>query len=128
MNISTLLDEIKVALAAGVSNVDVYDTVPGRINPPAAILSLGQGRYHDTFDGSMTVEVLVTLLASRADERAGQDKLHSFLLPTAVVAAIEDGTYTQNVDVVVVSWESPASVEVGGTPYYTVGFRVECID
>lgn len=128
MNVSTLLDELKVAILAGTTNVDVFDTVPSRVNPPSAVLSLGQGRYHDTFDGSMTLEILVTLLTSRADDRSGQDKLHSFLLPTSIVGAIEDGTYTQDVAVKVASWESPGTIDIGGQSYFAVGFRVEAID
>ena len=129
MNLTTLLSEMETALEAGVSDLEVHSTFsPSRINPPAAIFSVGQGRYHDNFDGSMTVEVMVTLFTSRADDRAGQEKLHSYLLPTSVADAIEDGTYTQDVSVVVTSWEQPASVSVGGTDYFAVGFRVECFD
>lgn len=128
MNITTLVSEIKTALDATLSDVDSFDTIPSRVNPPAAIISLGQGRYHDTFGGSMTTEILVTMLTSRADDKSGQAKLHSFLLPTSVVDAIEDGTYTQNVDVKVASWEAPGTVDIGGTSYFAVGFRVEAID
>ena len=127
MNVSTLLDELKVAILAGTTNVDVFEVIPDQVNPPAAILAVAGGNYHDTFDGSMTVQFQVLLIASRANARAGQDAVHAYLPPDQIVDAIEDGTYTES-QVKVVGFDALSTVEIANTSYYAVSFQVEAFD
>lgn len=131
MDVTTLLDELDTALTAGVTNVTVFDTVPSRINPPAAVFTTGEGRYDETFENSMRVNVQCLVLTSRSNDRAGQDKLHTFLDPThadSVKTAVEAGTYTQDVSAVVTGWDAPATLDVAGTSYFVVAFQIEAID
>jgi hypothetical protein len=107
--------------------------VPPKIEPPMAVVGLGAGTYDDTLAGSMTADLSVLVLVSRADDRSAQARLDDYISPTGTysVKATVDADPTLGGAVgsaSVVSWADPGEFEVGGVSYVGVEFTVEAID
>lgn len=126
LNLATLLGEVETALDT-ISGLRVSDTIPERIAPPIAVCTLGQVAYDQSFDGSMDVEVEVTVIVGRQSIRSGQTDLYGYMAPTgsgSIKAAIEGGTYTQDVAVRVTGVPGLIDIDVAGGSYIGATFSV----
>ena len=132
MNVHT----VRSNLAGTVATIDGLRSVayvPPKIVPPMAVVSVGAGRYDDTFAGSMTAEFGVLVLVARADDRSAQARLDDYISPTgtySVKTAVDaDPTLGGSVGTAsVIGWSDPAEFEVGGASYVGVEFTVEACD
>ena len=88
------------AISANIPSLRSASTVPGAVNPPAAIVRPARGtviEYHQSMattgmDSAITMFMDVTVLVSVAHDRAGQNLLDGFLAesgPLSINAAIE---------------------------------------
>lgn len=118
--IPQIRDALKTRLDT-ITGLNVYDTVPGTITPPAAVIrrrsgprpaALGEAAYDYTF--------VVTLFASIADDKTGQDTLDTLLSPAGIFAAINGDVdlgntvhYAQVTDV-----EADQIFEYAGVSYF----------
>lgn len=106
-----------------IPTLNVYDVVPGQINPPAAVLRRRRGPRPAT--GGSTAHdytFVVTIFTSLADDRAAQDRLADFLSPdgkTSIHAALEaDNELGGAVDyAMVVDVEDDKIIEFAGIAY-----------
>lgn len=90
--IKQIRDALKTRLDS-VSGLRVHDTVPSKINPPAAIIRRRSGPRPSTL-GSATHDYTfaVTVITSLASDRLAQDKLDDYLSGSgaaAIMAAID---------------------------------------
>lgn len=117
------ISQIRTALQtrlATISGLDVYDTVPGTINPPAAIVQRRSGPHPDTLGASrVSYTMQVTVLLGLADDQAAQNALDGYLSPTgadSILAAVDaDETLGGKVDyALVVDVEQDAIMEFAG--------------
>lgn len=113
-----------------ISGLRVMSTEPDSVNPPSAAVGLQTVTFDRAFGrGHDELEFVVRLYASRADDRAGQRKLDSYIAgsgASSVKAAIEgdltlDGAAIQ---CRVTGVDNYGVYEVGGTPYYGAEFAV----
>lgn len=74
-------DGLKTALS-NISGLQVYDTVPGQIVTPAAVVRRRSGPRQDTLGGA-TVEytMLVTFLSGKISDPDAQDQIDAFISP-----------------------------------------------
>lgn len=90
--IPQIRDAIKTRLDT-VSGLNVYDTVPGQVHTPAAIIRRRSGPRPSTLGATNhDYTFVVTVLTSLADDRAAQDKLDAFLSgggADSIMAAID---------------------------------------
>lgn len=129
-SISTIRDALKTRLAT-ITGLQVYDTVPGQITPPCAVIRRRRGPSPATL-GSTNHDYtfVVTVITSLADDRAAQDKLDSFLsgtgaasIITAIDGDIDLGStveYAQVTDI-----EADEVIEVGAIKYLGADIVVE---
>ena len=131
MSYATVRDGLKIRLAT-ISALTVYDTIPGDIVTPAAVVAPGAPAV--TYDVTQSEQVLYTfailVFASKADERTGQDRVDSYIEPTgalSIKAAIEgDDTLGGVADSTrVVSVDNYGESEVAGVKYWGARFAVE---
>lgn len=90
--LSVIRDRLKANLAT-IPGLRASDTIPDQISPPMAVVGGARIEYDTTMArGADRYEIPVRVYASRASERAGQDKLDGFISktsPTSIKAAIE---------------------------------------
>lgn len=74
-------DALKTTLQ-GISGLQVYDTVPGQIVTPAAVVRRRSGPREDTLGGA-TVEytMLVTFFSGKVSDPDAQDQIDAFISP-----------------------------------------------
>lgn len=103
------LSAIRDGIAARLATIDglrVYDTVPGNVMVPAAVVAPAPGTfitYDETVDGAADLTLTVTMLVSTAVDRVAQGNLDAYLASTgdrSVKAAID------------------GDIELGGTAHY----------
>lgn len=127
-SVSTIRDELKTRLET-ISGLRAYDTVPGSVNPPAAVVRRRRTSYDATMArGSDDLEFVVTLFVSSANDRAAQDALDSYLATTGTtsVKAAVDGNLNSTVSFArVATAEQERLVEYAGITYLAVDFIVE---
>lgn len=103
---------------------------PDRVSVPAYAIELASLNYDQTFGRRVNeVPFTVRIYTSRADDKAGQDRLDAFIDPTGAVsvkAAIEADTTLGGVAETcrVVSLDNYGVYEVGGTAYFGAEFSV----
>lgn len=90
------ISQIRAALAqnmAAVPGLRVSSYIPDNPNPPIAVVSPPSIKYEQSFGrGLNQYDFQIVLLATRADERTGQDLIDGYCEPTgstSVRAAIE---------------------------------------
>lgn len=130
LNVATVMTELQTALDT-IDGLRVSDTIPDSVNPPIAVCGFGGITYNRTFDGSVDLEVEVTVIVGRQSSRTGQTDLYGYLstgTATSIKDAIETGSYTQNVDVRVDGAPAVVDVELAGTNYLGVQFPVMVIN
>ena len=112
-----------------------HSEVPSVLNPPAAVIGLGEGKYDD-FGGSMTVHFGVLIIVSASNARNAQKMLRDYCSttgPSSVRTALQVDRLSHQgtdlgVDVRVGGWDPPAVIEVGGIEYLGVEFSIEVVE
>jgi hypothetical protein len=130
------LADIRAALAtrlATVTELRIYEHVPDTVEPPCAIVSLGNGDYTTDLSGGGNVNWTVQLLVSRAggDVRA-QQKLDGYLstdTAESIFAAVHGDTELDDTidSAEVQSWTAPGNYVFGETAYVGVEIQVETL-
>lgn len=122
------LDDIRSALKtalADASGLNAYETVPGQINTPAAVVAPEGIEYETDFDGGATYRLPVQFLAALGDWGTAQRQLDGYIAHdgTAVVAihAADD------IEVRVTGMEAYGLTEFAGTSYLGAQVIVEVI-
>ena len=130
MNLSDVRSAITTQLQT-IPRFRCYDTFPGQISPPAAVLALGPGRYEEDFDGAITVQWTAIVLLSRADDSKAQQALDRYLstgFGTIVEAINGDSTLSGTVDSCrLTGWNEPATFTVAGIDYIGAEINIEAI-
>ena len=128
------LPDVRSAITSALQTIPrfrVYDTFPGQISPPAAVLALGPGRYEEDFDGAIVVQYTAVVLLSRADDSKAQHALDKYLSSgygTIVDAINEDPTLAGTVDSCrLTGWNEPATFTVAGIDYIGAEINIEAI-
>lgn len=81
MGVLDVMDAIEVRLAT-IAGLRVRDVSPGQINPPQAVIGLGDvPAYHATHDGSADLDFQLHVFTSAAVDRVGQRLLAEFAAP-----------------------------------------------
>lgn len=77
--ISQVRDALKTTLQT-ISGLTVYDTAPGQVVVPAAVITIAPGPFlvYDTSNGTDDLMLSIRLIVSGADDRAGQDALDTY--------------------------------------------------
>lgn len=87
--ISEIRDALKTRLQT-ISGLNVYDTVPGAVNPPAAVIRRRRGPTPATLGATNhDYEFAITIVTSLADDRAAQDKLDEFLSGSGALSVMD---------------------------------------
>lgn len=133
------LDDLAAGVAVRLQTIPglrVWEEVPTRIVPPAAVVSIGEVQYDNDLDGSMRVEFRIMVLASTVDARNAQKSLRAYMKATgdaSVKKALDDGP-TCPVDgsatcayAVIVGCDAPSAFEVAGNTYLGVEFSGEAV-
>ncbi|HEX6969858.1 MAG TPA: hypothetical protein VF174_13760 [Micromonosporaceae bacterium] len=91
-SVSAIRDGLKTRLKT-IAGLRVSDTVPGQVNPPAAVIAPDSISFDSTMArGSDDFVFIVYLIVGTAVDRIGQDKLDGYLAgsgASSVKAAIE---------------------------------------
>jgi hypothetical protein len=128
------VSELRTALATAMGSISGLRTsahVPDSPKPPIAVVMPDRIEYDlNARRGADTFFFTITVLASRADDRAAQQNLDKFLVgANSIKAAIEaDRTLGGNANTCrVTSMQSYASVSVGEVLYLSAQFIVEVV-
>lgn len=133
MDLAAVRDGLKVRLET-ITGLRAHDTVPGTVNPPAAIVEPSPPfTYHEAMGSTSplaTFRFRVHVLVTAVSDRAGQDKLDAYCSTSgasSVRAAIEgDRTLGGTVaDCVVLTCDEYGTAEAGSNTYYSATFTVE---
>jgi hypothetical protein len=130
------LDDVAHALAEKLDTIPglrVHSEVPQSVAPPAAVIGMGSGDFV-TLDDAMSVDFGVLLLLSAAANRNAQTDLRSYCAKTgekSIKAAIEQDSHdlllagvSTGANAHCHGWEVPAVINLGGTDYIGVEFKV----
>lgn len=131
-----MITEALTALAdqlTSISGLRPVDHAAEQVNPPAAMLYLGDGTYDEDMNDAVIFTVTVVVLVSQSPglERA-QAQFQQYLDPTgtaSIAAAVHaDPTLGGTVNTTrVVGWSEPKTFGVGGVDYAGVEIDVEII-
>jgi hypothetical protein len=128
------VSELRTALATAMGSISGLRTsahVPDSPKPPIAVVMPDRIEYDlNARRGADTFFFTITVLASRADDRAAQQNLDKFLVgANSIKAAIEaDRTLGGKANTCrVTSMQSYASVSVGEVLYLSAQFIVEVV-
>lgn len=127
------LTEIRDGLAtnlATITGLRTSATVPDNINPPIAIVEPMSISFDTTFNrGLDEYSFKITVIAGRADERSGQNKIDGYCSPTgsgSVKTVVESdktlGGKVQNLRVTGLS--TYGSITIADVPYLAAEFAV----
>jgi hypothetical protein len=126
--IGELRDRLR-ALLEDVVGLRAYDTWPGQINPPAAIVKPASGDYSQTFDGLTTHHFDVILAVRTSSLRGAQDLLDDYVStggPRSVKDALESETASVNARVI--RYRDYGDLEIAGILYAGVILEVDVLD
>lgn len=122
--LETIRSSLQTALAT-VSTLNAYETVPGQVNTPAAVVAPDGIEYETDFDGGATYRLPIQFLASLGDWGTAQRQLDDYIAHDGTaVAAVEA---TTDVEVRVVGMESYGLTTFGDTNYLGCQVIVEVI-
>lgn len=126
------LNDVAEAMCDTLSGIGLrmHAAVPHKIEPPAGIVQLGQGRNHADMDGGREVMWRVTVMLSRADDVRAQRTLYDFLSEDAAILAAFDAdpTLGGTVDSArYLGWDEPGPFDLAGTSYVGANLDVETI-
>lgn len=121
--LETIRTSLETALAT-VSSLNAYDTVPGQINTPAAIVAPDTIEYEVDFDGGATYRLPIQFLASLGDWGTAQRQLDGYIAHDGTaVAALE----ASNLEVRVLALENYGLTTFGDTNYLGAQVVLEVI-
>ncbi len=129
-SVSAIRDGLKTRLAT-ISGLAAYDTVPGQINPPAAVVTRRRTAFDATMArGSDDLTFVVLLFVSFAEHHTAQEDLDAYLAGSgaaSVKAAVEvDPSLGGTCDFArVAAAEADRVVTYAGVDYLAVEFIVE---
>ncbi len=131
MSIQTIRDGLKTRLQT-ITGLRASDTIPEQINPPIAIVSVGNIDYSRSFSGTglTAFNFVVTVFVSRPSTRTGQNLLDDYMEPTgatSVKVALEavPGLSGASQDVYVSGVNNVGNVTLeDGVTYLTADFAV----
>lgn len=126
------LAEVMDALAARIDTITglrVHAHPPGRVTPPAAVVSYPEdGAYDETYGRGMDrMTVPVLLVVGKASDRAARDQLGAYVDGSgarSIKQVVEAGTYTA-FGTAVVRWPEFDVMSIGGTDYLAAIFPIE---
>lgn len=129
--LQALRDGLKARLDT-IAGLRVYDTAPGQVEPPCAVIWVDQVVYATTMGGrSHEVILAVLLLVSAAVERVAQDALDGYMSfdgASSIYAAVEAdpdlGGLVDACQVIAVPEGQAGLVEYGGVQYQGARFNV----
>lgn len=119
-----------VAAAMTTAGIRAYAYVPDKPEPPCVLVAPLACEYDLTMGRSAdTVTLAAVLLASHADDKAGQSTLDAFLGGDSLKTAVEaDATLGGTADTCrVTGWASYGMREWAGVAYYAAELRIEVI-
>jgi hypothetical protein len=90
--VGQLRDAIRDAVERNIPGLSAFDTWPGQINPPAALVRPVGIVYSQAFDSLSILNFEVVLVVRQANLRASQDALDLYISPAgpqSIQAAIE---------------------------------------
>jgi len=127
--VSQIRDGLAANLAT-ISGLRTSATVPDNPNPPIAIVEPTSVNYDTTFGRGLDEYLFkITVIAGRADDRSGQNKLDGYCNPSgslSVKTAVESdktlGGVVQNLRVSGLS--TYGSITIAETPYLAAEFAV----
>jgi hypothetical protein len=128
MNPSQVRDGLKTRLQT-ITGLRAYDLIPDTVVPPCAVV----GQLDFTFDinnarGLDQAQVDVLVIVQRFSERAGQDKLDSYLAgsgSTSIKAAIEgDRTLGGTVNTLRVTGAEAGTYDSQGVTFLSYRYRI----
>ena len=129
------LNAISAALATrlGTTGLRAYSTAPGQVVPPVVVIIPGRPAilYGQTMDGETTVNLLVVVLLSAANDTAGQTALNDYMSPSgakSINGAVQaDPSLGGAVEYATVQQVSTYGlVEYAGQQYIGATFLVQC--
>lgn len=129
-SVAAIRDGLKTALAI-VPNLRTYDTIPGQVAIPAAVVTMGDPLVSYDLamgDNADSLNFVVLLLVQYATERPAQDALDAYLDPTgasSVKTAIEGNLGGAVVDASVTTATGYGVYTYNGVDYLGVKFNVE---
>lgn len=123
----TTLDDIRSVVASALEScpgLSTYETVPGQVNTPAAVVAPDDIEYETDFDGGATYRLPVQFLVSIADWGTAQRKLDSYIAHDgSAVEAIHD----QETNYRVAGLEAYGLTEFAGIEYLGARLLVEVV-
>lgn len=123
----TTLDDIRSTLADALTACDglsTYETVPGSINAPAAVVAPDAIEYETDFDGGATYRLPIQFLVSLGDWGTAQRKLDAYVAHDG--SAVE-AVHAQDTNYRVVGLESYGLTDFAGSDYLGAQLIVEVI-
>jgi hypothetical protein len=128
MDLSDVMAELETRVGT-VSGIRTASGWPGQIQPPTAIVTFPEViEYDQTYGRGMDrMTLFVVVAVSRADNRAGTDKVSALVKGSgagSVKAALESGTPT-SFHTATVTEANFDTATIAGTSYLTVTFTVE---
>ncbi len=128
--LTTIRTAIKDALA-GIPGFTVYEWTPDSVNIPCAFVQPSSPviEYQTRFgSGKATYKFVITVLAGRIQEEAGQDEIDQYISPDGpIISAIQANTGYLGAGnfATVINADRYGSFRVGDTNYMGVQLRVE---
>lgn len=134
------LDDVAEALSEKLNTIPglrAHSEVPQKVNPPAAIIGIGEGGW-ETFEDDMQVNFGVLLLLSATNNKGAQKALRDYCNATgtlSIKAALEQDNHdlllagvSTGANVHCQGFDAPAIVNLGGVDYIGVEFHISVIE
>lgn len=120
--ISQVRDGLKTVIEAAITGLHVYDTVPGQVSTPAAVVIPERGAPRTLGQVRDTQQYRLQVVVNRGSERAAQDSLDAFLSysgSSSIRAALAGNSDLDlsGVRCWVAGWENYGEVVWNGTSY-----------
>lgn len=117
-----------------ISGLRAYDVWPTTINPPVAIVRPLSGTNDEDQDGSVTLQLEITLLLQLGDQRVAQEQMDAYIAtegPQSVTTALEaDRSLGGAAHSVRADWRDYGTMRVGadedGRSPEFLGVRFDC--
>ncbi len=127
---SQVKDGLKVQIET-IPGLRAFDYQPDQVNPPFALPTLNEIRYHQTGMGSggVVMDFTITIVVGRASERTAQDELDQYTAfsgTKSIRAALEADRTLGGVadDLIVNSSGNFTNLDANDTVYLTMDFNV----
>lgn len=121
------LDDIRSTLATALktaSGLSAYETVPGQVSTPAAVVAPDGVEYSTDFDGGATYTLPVQFLASLGDWATAQRQLDAYISHDGTAV---DAIHEADIEARVLRMENYGLTTFGDTDYLGAQLIVEVI-